>query len=90
MSGRRLRDTVRAALKRTGAYARGCSLPVPNCSLLHSVRVCSVLPSLQPDTVVVIAGLANSFSHYVTTYEEYQAQRYEGASVLYGPQYELR
>jgi len=34
---------------------------------------------------VVIAGLANSYSHYITTYEEYQQQRYEGASTLYGP-----
>lgn len=34
---------------------------------------------------VVIAGLTNTYSQYVTTYEEYQAQRYEGASTLYGP-----
>lgn len=35
--------------------------------------------------VVVIAGLANEYSSYVTTYEEYQVQRYEAASTLYGP-----
>ncbi|CAD5312001.1 Neutral ceramidase 1 [Arabidopsis thaliana] len=34
---------------------------------------------------VVIAGLANGYSQYVTTFEEYQVQRYEGASTLYGP-----
>jgi len=34
---------------------------------------------------ITIAGLSNSYSHYVTTYEEYQAQRYEAASTLYGP-----
>lgn len=34
---------------------------------------------------VVIAGLTNTYSQYVTTYEEYQVQRYEGASTLYGP-----
>ncbi|KAL4188476.1 hypothetical protein AMTRI_Chr08g202510 [Amborella trichopoda] len=34
---------------------------------------------------VVIAGLTNSYSQYVTTLEEYQIQRYEGASTLYGP-----
>eukprot|EP00815_Leptocylindrus_aporus_P005578 CAMPEP_0116054652 /NCGR_PEP_ID=MMETSP0322-20121206/2931_1 /TAXON_ID=163516 /ORGANISM="Leptocylindrus danicus var. apora, Strain B651" /LENGTH=730 /DNA_ID=CAMNT_0003538089 /DNA_START=98 /DNA_END=2289 /DNA_ORIENTATION=+ len=34
---------------------------------------------------VTIAGLSNSYVHYVTTYEEYQAQRYEAASTLYGP-----
>jgi len=34
---------------------------------------------------VVIAGLSNTYSDYVTTYEEYQKQRYEGASTVYGP-----
>ncbi|KAF5727352.1 Neutral/alkaline non-lysosomal ceramidase isoform 1 [Tripterygium wilfordii] len=34
---------------------------------------------------VVIAGLTNTYSQYVTTLEEYQVQRYEGASTLYGP-----
>ncbi|KAL5973537.1 Neutral ceramidase 1 [Asimina triloba] len=34
---------------------------------------------------VVIAGLTNSYSQYVTTFEEYQIQRYEGASTLFGP-----
>ncbi|KAL1541121.1 Neutral ceramidase 2 [Salvia divinorum] len=37
------------------------------------------------NTHVVIAGLTNTYSQYVTTYEEYQTQRYEGASTLYGP-----
>lgn len=37
------------------------------------------------DMIVVIAGLSNSYSHYTATYEEYQAQRYEAASTLYGP-----
>jgi len=34
---------------------------------------------------VIINGLANGYSGYVTTFEEYQAQRYEGASNLFGP-----
>lgn len=34
---------------------------------------------------VILAGLANAYSSYVTTYEEYQRQRYEAASTLYGP-----
>ena len=34
---------------------------------------------------VVVNGLANGYSGYVTTAEEYEAQRYEGASTLYGP-----
>ncbi|CAG0890551.1 unnamed protein product [Darwinula stevensoni] len=38
---------------------------------------------------VVIAGLSNTYSDYITTYEEYQAsdlvQRYEAGSTIYGP-----
>lgn len=34
---------------------------------------------------VVISGLTNTYSQYVTTFEEYEVQRYEGASTLYGP-----
>uniref|UniRef100_A0A8B9K1T1 Neutral ceramidase n=1 Tax=Astyanax mexicanus TaxID=7994 RepID=A0A8B9K1T1_ASTMX len=34
---------------------------------------------------VVITGLCNIYTHYITTYEEYQVQRYEGASTIYGP-----
>ncbi|XP_017484039.1 PREDICTED: neutral ceramidase-like [Rhagoletis zephyria] len=34
---------------------------------------------------VILAGLANTYSNYVTTFEEYQLQRYEGGSTLFGP-----
>ena len=34
---------------------------------------------------VVIAGLSNVYTHYITTYEEYQMQKYEGASTIFGP-----
>lgn len=34
---------------------------------------------------VLITALANEYSHYVTTPEEYQAQHYEGGSTLFGP-----
>lgn len=34
---------------------------------------------------VTIAGLANNYASYITTYEEYQAQRYEAASTIFGP-----
>ena len=37
------------------------------------------------DVTVVIAGLTNTYSSYVTTYEEYAMQRYEGASTIFGP-----
>jgi len=40
---------------------------------------------LSTNPVVVIAGLANEYADYTTTFEEYQAQRYEGASTAYGP-----
>ena len=33
----------------------------------------------------MIAGLANSYADYTTTFEEYQAQRYEAGSTIYGP-----
>uniref|UniRef100_A0A182JG20 Neutral ceramidase n=1 Tax=Anopheles atroparvus TaxID=41427 RepID=A0A182JG20_ANOAO len=38
-----------------------------------------------PELQVVVAGLANMYSSYITTPEEYEVQRYEGASTLYGP-----
>eukprot|EP00158_Paraphelidium_tribonemae_P008999 Partr_v1_DN28746_c0_g1_i1_m62773 putative Ceramidase len=37
------------------------------------------------DGKIVISGLSNSYSAYVATEEEYQVQRYEGASTLFGP-----
>ncbi|XP_072745601.1 neutral ceramidase [Anoplolepis gracilipes] len=37
------------------------------------------------ETSVIVAGLCNTYSDYVTTPEEYQIQRYEGASTIYGP-----
>jgi neutral ceramidase len=36
-------------------------------------------------THLVISGLANAYSGYVTTFEEYRDQRYEAASTMYGP-----
>lgn len=38
-----------------------------------------------PVTAAMILGLTNGYMEYVTTREEYTAQYYEGASVLYGP-----
>ena len=37
------------------------------------------------NTKVVVAGLSNTYTHYITTFEEYQKQRYEAASTIYGP-----
>lgn len=53
-------------------------------ALKHEAKnLFSDLDALEP--VVVLGGPANTYSHYITTYEEYQIQRYEGASTLYGP-----
>ncbi|KAF3920406.1 hypothetical protein ABW20_dc0103595 [Dactylellina cionopaga] len=43
-----------------------------------------VIPS-GTEPFVVLGGPANSYTHYITTEEEYGIQRYEGASTLYGP-----
>jgi neutral ceramidase len=53
-------------------------------SLYTQIRESKAIPD-DMEIYIVIAGLSNSYSHYVTTYEEYQAQRYEAASTLYGP-----
>lgn len=37
------------------------------------------------NSYIVIAGLSNEYTHYITTWEEYQIQRYEAGSTLYGP-----
>lgn len=34
---------------------------------------------------VIIGGLSNMYTSYITTPEEYNVQRYEGASTIYGP-----
>jgi neutral ceramidase len=41
--------------------------------------------AIDPDAAVVIAGLSNDYSSYVTTAEEFALQRYEAASTLFGP-----
>ncbi len=47
----------------------------------------TVMNVLQPKGLkyAVIAGLSNAYSGYVTTREEYAAQRYEGGSTHFGP-----
>lgn len=39
----------------------------------------------EDEPIVVLGGPANSYTHYIATEEEYNIQRYEGASTLYGP-----
>ncbi|KUJ15691.1 neutral/alkaline nonlysosomal ceramidase-like protein [Mollisia scopiformis] len=40
--------------------------------------------SASAEPIVVLGGPANSYTHYISTPEEYGIQRYEGASTLYG------
>ncbi|KAJ8603639.1 hypothetical protein CTAYLR_007568 [Chrysophaeum taylorii] len=48
-------------------------------------RLKAMLAAKFANVTVVIAGLSNEYADYTTTYEEYQAQRYEGGSTIYGP-----
>jgi neutral ceramidase len=41
--------------------------------------------SSSAEPIVLLGGPANTYTHYITTEEEYKVQRYEGASTLYGP-----
>jgi neutral ceramidase len=55
-------------------------------SAVHSSALSlSLSGSSSIDPIVVIGGPANSYTHYISTPEEYAIQRYEGASTLYGP-----
>ena len=47
--------------------------------------VAAAAAELGEEMKVVIAGLSNTYTHYVATWEEYQRQRYEAASTIYGP-----
>ncbi|KAJ8112946.1 hypothetical protein OPT61_g4806 [Boeremia exigua] len=44
----------------------------------------SLVPQIT-NPLVVLAGPANTYAHYIATEEEYSVQRYEGASTLFGP-----
>lgn len=51
----------------------------------HRVRDAVAVELGLPIEQVIFAGYANAYSGYVTTPEEYQAQRYEGGSTHFGP-----
>ena len=40
--------------------------------------------TVDEEPIVVLGGPANSYTHYIATDREYDVQRYEGASTLYG------
>ena len=55
-------------------------------SIIHKHYLSSnIEPSSLTQIKVILTGLANQYSGYMTTSEEYQIQRYEGASTLWGP-----
>jgi neutral ceramidase len=75
MAGRRWKNAVRdasAALFTTEHHH-------------HTPNSNPISPPPSPSPIVVLGGPANSYTHYITTEEEYAIQRYEGASTLYGP-----
>lgn len=41
--------------------------------------------SLDDTMEVVVQSLSNEYTSYIATFEEFQVQRYEGASTIYGP-----
>ena len=97
---RRVDDDVREALTVCDiacSYNASIDFVYPNScytgySAALSEAVCAELISqgvLDNSAVVVIAGPANTYGHYVATPEEYTVQRYEGASTLYGPRTSL-
>ncbi|KAL8783109.1 MAG: hypothetical protein Q9213_004866 [Squamulea squamosa] len=56
-------------------------------SISHAASALSLTsgPDNKEPPIVVLGGPANSYTHYIATEEEYNIQRYEGASTLYGP-----
>ncbi|MGI0119139.1 neutral/alkaline ceramidase [Zooshikella sp. RANM57] len=49
-------------------------------------RILQTLTKYYPDArVTVMAGYSNAYSGYITTFEEYNAQHYEGGSTHFGP-----
>lgn len=45
----------------------------------------AILAAVKKEVQVILTGLSNAYSSYVSTWHEYQVQRYEGASTIYGP-----
>ncbi len=51
----------------------------------HRIRTAVAAELGIPISRVIFAGYSNAYSGYITTPQEYQAQRYEGASTHFGP-----
>lgn len=66
-----------------GLYLIGIPGEVTVCAGLRLRRTVAGIVGADLDDVLV-AGYSNSYFHYVTTPEEYDAQQYEGGSTLFG------
>lgn len=79
---------VEVSLMRIGNFAIVC-LPGEFTTMSGRRLRRAVYETLRPaygaGIKVVLSTLCNTYASYVTTYEEYQQQRYEGGSTLYGP-----
>lgn len=53
--------------------------------LKAAVRAALISQGVTANPLVVIGAIANTYTHYTTTREEYTAQRYEGGSTIFGP-----
>ncbi|XP_043667870.1 neutral ceramidase [Vespula pensylvanica] len=53
--------------------------------LRETIKTATNSVTYNEDYSIIIAGLCNTYSDYITTPEEYEIQRYEGASTIYGP-----
>jgi len=76
MAGRRWKEAIRdAALQK---HILDSPRPL-------STKTRKAQPQSAQEPIVLLGGPANTYTHYITTEEEYAIQRYEGASTLYGP-----
>merc|ERR1712142_1231773 len=81
MSGRRLRKTVKDALIEASEEVVRTGQQFDTAFRWKREETTAELPEYK----VVVAGLSNVYTHYITTFEEYQRQRYEAASTIFGP-----
>jgi len=84
MAGRRWKEAihhaaVQSSLLSSSSMASKESKSVEDASSLER----ELSKDVQP--IVLLGGPANTYTHYITTEEEYAIQRFEGASTLYGP-----
>lgn len=78
MSGRRMKNAIRARVSSPNNIKARLSKEEIKAKFSNDLNNDSPIK-------VVLNGLTNAYSSYVATFEEYQIQRYEGASTIFGP-----